>query len=115
MPKRQNTFRLASEVVQGEGSYVVLRAMPYGVLREVLGKAETLDAQNPLVEMRMTDALAERIINDCVAEWNWVDDQDQALPTPQQGLRIEQLTTDEVGFIVQSLMKRAQDETKLKN
>lgn len=98
MAQRKSTTRFNSEVVQGEGSFVVVRKLTMGdvkQLRKQTGKDITDDVS---LEIGV-DTIAAHII-----EWNWVDDNDKPLPIPNDDPAIiDKLTTDEFKFLAESL------------
>ena len=98
MAKRQSTFRVDSAEIQGEGSYVVLRHIPYGLV-SAAGRKATQDAVTPEEE----DEFVRDLIAKGVVEWDWVDDEGTPLPTPAAGLDLDELLAHEVQFLVNQL------------
>lgn len=116
-----NTFDASS--VQGEGAYVKLRSMSVGAVLDQMRQRETegrllnriarvfrrLFRRESLPSVRTEQFLAERLR--FVAAWNWVDDQGQPLPLPQDDpLVLSRLTQEEIGFIVACLNGERQSE-----
>lgn len=91
MAQRITTRKVLSDEVQGEGSYVMLRALPYGMVTQRT-KINQEDMEQLLQFNR--EFLAE-----VVADWNWVDDQGTPLPLPADP---EQLVMPEFEFIVRA-------------
>lgn len=74
MAQRKSTRKILSDAVQGEGSYVVLRALEYGLVEERM----KLDAEDRAAVLQFNRDFVQAI----VVDWNWVDDAGQALPLP---------------------------------
>jgi len=117
MPKRQNIVRLDSSEVQGEGSFVVVRAQSVREMRDLTKS----DAYRKLVTA--TDAVDSQIAMFDLApdtlkrilEWNWVDDDDEPLPLPKDDPEIfDKLTQQEFEFLVDAVGRRREAE-ELKN
>ena len=107
MPKRQSVREVDSEEVQGEGAYVIVRSVPYGLIREAAEKKDRDD-----VAPEEEQAFTERLFEAGIKEWNWVDDDGKSLPYPgQEGWSIDALLTTEVEFLVEAILGRK----KLKN
>jgi len=87
MAKRNATYRVSSEQVQGEGSYVVLRRLPYAEARNAALRA---DEANAAEEAQYT----QRMITAGVVEWDWVDDNGDPLPLPRE------VDFDELGLLI---------------
>lgn len=82
--KNKRTFRVESDAVQGEGSYVVFKRLTW---EEVLALPDNLKAGEAA-------ALA-------VVEWNWVDDEGKPLPLPSEHPEtLGQLMNDEITWLV---------------
>lgn len=99
MAKRRSTYRIDSKEVQGEGSFVILRAVPYRVAREALelrGDSEGLS----LVE---AEKYVSTLIANSIVEWDWVDDDDNPLPIPEEG-NLDNLLSLEVKFLTEKLL-----------
>lgn len=88
MPERKNkrTFRVESDAVQGEGSFVVFKRLTWEEYKALPDGITAGDAA----------ALA-------VVEWNWVDDAGKPLPLPsEQPEIIGQLMQEEIQFLAVS-------------
>jgi len=106
MPKRKNIFRVDSGEVQGEDSYVVLRRPSWGA-QKLFDQA--LQEQN-VVEM--TEKI-ERLLCECIKEWNWVDDDGNPLPTPHEDPSVlDRLVDTEITFLIQTLQRSARKKRK---
>jgi hypothetical protein len=107
MAQRQSTFRVSSEEVQGEDSYVVFHHMSFGTVLEAMKKGgdEKADGKTSADEEKK---FTEKLLQDAVVEWNWVDDNGEPLPLPSKGLEIESLLTGELMWLVDQVTGRAQ-------
>lgn len=109
MPQRQNIRTYPSDQVQGEGSYVKVRDRTWGQSKAFDQKTQDLDA----------NARAQAIVQDIterITEWNWVDDDGEALPIPKNDPSVlDRLYDAEVRFLVEVWKGQAatsQDERK---
>jgi len=97
MPKRAyKKYRvIASDEVQGEGSWVKLGAPAWSDFLDAW--ASGIDATKPM-------AVALKMMPNVVADWNWVDDEGNPLPLPRDDPEvIDRLTRQEQSFIVDEL------------
>ena len=102
MPKRQSMRRVKSDLVQGEGSYIDMRQIPYGMIAD----ARKMKASGEVDEVEYTRDLVNRI----VAGWNWVDDDGNPLPPPGEDPDvIDRLLASEVACIVQQVQNIGSD------
>jgi hypothetical protein len=117
MAQRQGLVRVDSHEVQGEGSFVVVRKIGYAqkqaasrMLAEACGgklptnaaAAETgFEASTEFLQSN--DRFTQDLLTENVVAWNWVDDEGQALPLPKDGGVVEQLTDEEVTFLVRTI------------
>lgn len=91
-PKRRRVVRHASNEVQGEGSWVIVAALTVAEMRAFRKRAdeEDFDAFELGVEVLKTH----------VYTWNWVDDDGEPFPQPEDDSSvIDLLTDDEVDFL----------------
>lgn len=85
MRKYKRTYRVDSESVQGEGSFVEFKNLTWGEAKEFFGR--------PSGDL---DNIAARI-----ADWNWTDEDGQPLPLPSEKPEImQELMAWEVSFLV---------------
>lgn len=99
MPKRNNLVRHPSEELQGDGSYVLLRNITWGEMK----RRGWLTGERTEGKDRKIDE-AEKIFEFCVADWNWVDDEDNPLPLPKDDPAVlDKLTYAESTFIMEKL------------
>lgn len=92
---RQNIKRVASESVQGEGSWVSVKALTLGESKQIAAEA-TAGEGDTVAQL----ALATRLIQQRVLAWTWVDDEGNDLPLPSADPNVvDLLTTDEVLFL----------------
>lgn len=97
MPKRKNFFKVTSEDVQGEGSFVVLKAITYGEGKRLRKALKDMDDDEKQAEN-------DKLLVAHVHEWNWVDDEDEALPQLKDDPAVlDLLTAQEVNFIGEAL------------
>ncbi len=111
MAKRQGIIKHNSDAVQGEGSWVKIRNLKVGTVRK-LQKTATLNRKISKDDTEF-DELSFDIgidtIIDHVVDWNWVDDNDKPLPKPSDDKKVaDELTTEELSFIGEILMKNQQ-------
>lgn len=99
MAKRRSTYRANSEEVQGEGSFVVLKAVPYKVAREALALRDD-SAGVSLVE---AERYVRSLIAGSIVKWNWVDDDGGPLSIPE-GDNLDDLLSLEVKFLTGELL-----------
>lgn len=113
MPQRQNVIRVETPEVMGEGSFVMLRSLEWGSNKELQkGLADANGGVLPRSEadissitanfIEANDALTRKLICESVLKWNWVDDDGQELPLPQDG-GIDKLSMREIAFLMQTL------------
>lgn len=97
MGRRRSIRRVASDVVQGEGSWVEVKEIKWG---------EYKAARRIATEGKGGEELDDQIIRDHVAAWNWVDDADQELPLPSvQSSVVDDLTVQEKGFLISAIFE----------
>lgn len=102
MSTRKSTFQVSSDVVQGEGSYVLFHQLSFGTVMEAVQKQGA--TANPASDKEFT----QKLLRDAIIEWNWVDDSGAPLPTPAKGLAIENLLTSEIMWLVEQITGKAQ-------
>lgn len=95
MAQRVSTRKVLSDEVQGEGSYVMLRALPYSMISQ-RAKINQDDFDQVL-------AFNQQFIASVVADWNWVDDAGELLPLPADDPTVvDRLVIPEFEFIARS-------------
>ena len=103
MAKRNvETRRIDSAEVMGEGSYVVLKPVKYGRIREAIAMSQSGD--NAAGEQ-----LLASLIVGAVVEWDWVDDDEQPLPAPTKPEDLDELYTEEVKFLTAQILPTAKE------
>jgi hypothetical protein len=126
MPKRQNIYTYNSEEVQGEGSWVKIRAMTYGRQKELreaaaeakaLGQAVKSGGMTPEeMEAALQDggaaskllSMNDELLIELVYSWNWVDEDGEPLPLPEDEPEIIQgLTIQEMQFLSEAIKGNA--------
>jgi hypothetical protein len=107
--KFKKVRRVASDKVQGEGSYVELRSFTW---KELKGMGfDSVDLEGDI--MQAAD-LAFDVARQSLVGWNWVDDNGDPLPDPTENGVFESLPSQEQTFIVKN-MNIGADEEKAKN
>lgn len=91
MAQRVTTRKVLSDEVQGAGSYVMLRALPYGMV--------TRRAKIDQADMEQVLAFNQEFLAEVVVDWNWVDDAGAPLALPAQ---VDQLVIPEFEFIARA-------------
>lgn len=100
MAKRQAIYTIPSADVQGEGSWVKVRAITRGQLVELATLAQRYDTLS--VEERAQ--VENQLISDLVVDWNWVDDDGNPLPLPRDHPElIASLPQREVQFLLDAI------------
>ena len=106
MAKRQNIFIVSSDSVQGEGSFVKVRALKYG---QSIAAGIEAEEQGGTVSVSMNRRVTEEIITNHVIEWDWVGDDDQPLPLPKDDPSVfAVLTVQEVAFLTEAITGTAE-------
>jgi hypothetical protein len=102
MAKRKSVRRVPSVEIQGEDSWVDLRAVLY---KEVT-KALQEDPNVPEAKRTMRrEEQVRSLIADSIAGWNWVDDDDKPLSIPQDATAVgEVLYTHEVTWLTEAVL-----------
>lgn len=118
MPKRNNTFRVESEEVQGEGSFVVLRRQSWRDAQQnnrLLAEMNGGELPRGVEHIRLTTEflganvnITKQTLEKAVVAWNWVDDEGNPQPIPSAGE--PDLTQEEVQFIIRALSTKAETE-----
>lgn len=102
MSKRQSIKRVDSSAVQGEGSWVDINRLTYGMS---IDAAKTMQGVTDIVVL---DEYNRSLLVYLVAGWNWVDNNGAPLPTPSvDPTVIDQLYDTEVAFLVQQIAAQA--------
>jgi hypothetical protein len=97
MAKRLAIYTIPSDSVQGEGSYVKVRAVTRGESKELARVVGTLSTEESIA--REDKFLAEHIY-----EWNWVDDDGAPLPLPSESQDVlDRLTIQESSFLAEAI------------
>jgi len=96
MPKRQ-LKRIDTSEIQGDGSYIVLRSLTWGEVKDYQKRARDDEFDE------MTDT--EQILSTAIVEWNWVDYDGEPFPLPRDDNSVvERLLVNEVKFIVSAVL-----------
>ncbi len=114
MPKRQSVKRHSTVEVQGEGSYVILTSVKVREIRE-LRKVIGDDPEDvKKLDENEIDKFEEglNLVTRHIKEWNWVDDNDVAMPLPKDDpATVDELTSEETEFLT-GLLMGTKTETK---
>ena len=129
MPKRVSSRKETSEEVQGEGSWVIMTGLKVkemkaqrvvtetektalAAYRKNLRKHQKLQEQDPDLEdldayttdFNSMDAGIDTLKKH-ILDWNWVDDEGEPLPNPQEDEDVfDELTDTEVTFLINRMM-----------
>lgn len=122
MPKRQNTQKLASPELQGDDSYIIMVSPKVGEMddfRAVIAPLNTeidnlrksgQDGSSEFAELTQElEDLSRDLIPRFVKSWNWVDDNDEPLPQPDQ-INIKELTIHELQWLTRQFTLSVQEK-----
>lgn len=86
MPKRKRIRKLASDEIQGEGSWVLVARMTVAEIRESRKRFRAArEAQKKGVTPDLdVFELSVHALKTHVLEWNWVDDKGNPFPQPRE-------------------------------
>lgn len=97
MAQRQFLYQYDSAAVQGEGSYVKLRALKWGDSKKLAARRDAMSQEEQVL-------LHEEMIREHVVEWNWVDYDGNPLPLPKENPQIlDDMTNEEMTFLSECL------------
>jgi hypothetical protein len=104
---QQRTVRVNSAEVQGPESYVTVRRMTVGETKDMLKRG--IDREAGLeTYSENTGWVAEHVV-----EWNWTDQDGNALPYPKNEPAVmDRLTNEELAFLNQAIVGRTEQERK---
>jgi hypothetical protein len=104
---QQRTVRVNSAEVQGPESFVVVRRMTVGETKDMLKRG--IDREAGLeTYSENTGWVAEHVV-----EWNWTDQDGNALPYPKNEPAVmDRLTNEELAFLNQAIAGRMEQERK---
>jgi hypothetical protein len=104
---QQRTVRVNSAEVQGPESFVVVRRMTVGETKDMLKRG--IDREAGLeTYSENTGWVAEHVV-----EWNWTDQDGNALPYPKNEPAVmDRLTNEELAFLNQAIVGRTEQERK---
>jgi hypothetical protein len=96
MPKRKQSVRADTADAQGEGSYVVIRRLRGTEAYEYSDASAALkDTPSAATYWQMVQCLGRLVVG-----WNWVDDDGEPLPLPNDDPQVlETLSVDEINAI----------------
>ena len=105
MPQRMSIKRFESPEIQGDDSWIEVSRLTVGearIINEQQGKddLDSFEAVLPLYRKHITN-------------WNWVDDDGEPLPLPEDDPDvIDRLTDREFAFVAECLSGGSEDEQK---
>lgn len=103
---RRGVRRVDSSAVQGDGTWVDIKAMTWGEVKAI--RAEAKDADDEARIGMSDDRLRAQIL-----DWNWVDFDGEPLPTPLEDPSvIDALTDEEVGWLLGVLNAQGSPDPK---
>ena len=105
MPQKTLVKRVQTKDIQGEGTYVVVRALTWGEQKAFRREAEArVDPDEQLIEA----TLASRVI-----EWNWSDENEVPLPLPKDDPTVlDRLTDEELTCLTRAIFGTAKEGSK---
>lgn len=99
MARIKRIYRAETTDIQGEDSFVEFKSPRVGQIRDIQS-AETGRDYDLLLDMLRSNIVA----------WNWSDDDGEPLPLPEEA--VDDLTADEVVYLVQLLVSAKADDLK---
>jgi len=121
MPKRSNTLTIFSPPeLQGDDAFIVVRSPSTGTMqnyRELIGSLiarQNKYADTPEFGLKSIEIAGEvenaghNLIREHVISWNWVDDDDNPLPQPNEDGAIELLSVAERDWIMKQFQPKAE-------
>ncbi len=97
MAKRRAQRRINSDEVQGKGSWVLVSALTVKEARTMRKQAEDENFDSFGSGLDLVKAH--------VLDWNWVDDEDESMPSPRTEPDIvDELTIEEAEFLANALL-----------
>ena len=101
--------KVDSTEVQGDDSYVILKAMTYGDSKAYFGRITSDDKSE---QYQVGNELLVKMIQ----EWNWVDDEGNPLPLPKDDPTVlDKLPIEEIVFLSKELGAGLRKEQDSKN
>jgi hypothetical protein len=103
MPQRQNVMTVPTPDLQGEGSWVKVKAMTvenWERWQEILVEAQRARNNDDVSAARKAELEARELLAGQIMGWNWVNDEGQPLPCLSEDINVfKQLTMDESQFL----------------
>ena len=91
MPRMTQTRKIATDAVQGEGSWVKATSPRVREVRQCAVEGQEYEA-------------ALKLLTTHIVEWNWTDESGKALPIPGEDADVlGDMTQDEVIFLLQEI------------
>jgi hypothetical protein len=102
--QRLSVKTVPSVEVQGEGSWVKLRAVTVGEAEDMRSLADLPEDENSPEYRAKQDDIFKKLAT-IVIEWDWVDDDGTPLPCPPKDWTVfKRLTTDEMAFLNRAMV-----------
>ncbi len=107
---RKGNVTHPSDEVQGTGSFVVVKPLTWGEMKNH-GFLKPDDKDKNRVKLEQ----AEKLFVHCIVDWNWTDTEGVAIKLPRQDPSVvNDFTDEEVAFLLQSIMGNKVEITKKK-
>jgi len=105
MPKRQREKKVPSEDVMGEDSYVIVRSPKYeNIVKAIEMTSEEEQEGNSRAQQLAQMKFGEDLLEECIVEWNWVDDDGKPMPQYGNGTKATDLSLSEVTFLLDKIL-----------
>jgi len=106
MAKRQAIFTVKSDEVQGEGSFVKVRAVLYGEAKLLRKSMNGMSEEEKVAKI-------DQLLIEHVFDWDWVDDDGNPLPLPKDDPDVlNRLTAQEINFLGNAMNGSPADQKK---
>lgn len=108
---RVTSKRIETKDLQGEGSFIVVKTVGWKTAKRInefliMGNVELrADMTNEQKKKHVDEetALTEQILFSSIVDWNWADENNNALPIPRTTDDLDLLTVEEVQFLLSSV------------
>lgn len=110
MPARQNVKTIPTPAVQGDDSWIKIKAMTVEQFNR--NQAILRQAQQPDANAETLDSLATELFAEVVMDWNWVDDDGKPLPKPNGNPKVFGTLTMAELLTIGEALRPAIDEKK---
>lgn len=110
MPARQNVKTIPTPAVQGDDSWIKIKAMTVEQFNR--NQAILRQAQQPDADAEALDSLATELFAEVVLDWNWVDEEGKPLPKPNGNPEVFGTLTMMELLTIGEALRPAKDEKK---